>query len=183
MAQCAYNCDDLPAYDSALAGCTLTRSGGSSDIVFLLCGHGITDFSDGTQINAAIDAGTAKLLSNLKIGLAKGSPNTIDPVTSCGTSRVLNNTYTGTIFDAKVNETNGEYWNAVTAGYIFEGAILSNCTTEGQTDIAFVIENQISVSGSLVSPDVNTDLLRFEMDFTWTGTGAQIVAAPTGVWD
>lgn len=181
---CAYNCDDLPAYDSALAGCTLTRSGGSSNVVFLGCGHGITDFESAVQINAAIDAGTAWLVQNVRMGHAKGSPNLSDaPVTSCGTLRVINNTYTFTIFDAKVNATNGDFWNVVTAGYVFEGAIFSVCTTTGQTDIALVTESQVSVSGSLVNPDVNTELIRFELDGTWTGDGLSIVDAPVGVWD
>lgn len=183
MAQCAYNCDTLPSYNSTLAGCTLTRSGGSSNVVFLGCDHGITDFTDGTQINDAIDAGNAWLVQNVKIGHAKGSPNTVDPVTSCGTQRVLNNTYTFTLFDAKVNEENADFWNTVTAGYIFEGAIFSVCTTTGQTDIALVTESQVSVSGSLVNPDVKTDNIRFELDGTWTGDGLAVVAAPTGVWD
>ena len=184
MATCSsYNCLSLGAYNSTLDNCSTFRTGGTSAIVLLACDHQITDPTDGTAILAEIAAGRAWLVENLKVGISAGTPVTVDPITACSTPRVIKNTYSGTIFDAKVDATNNDFWNQLTNGYVIGGMIMNVCSTDGLSDIAIYVDAEISFSGGLVQPDVNTDLIRFEVSFTWNSVGYDIITAPTGVWD
>jgi len=184
MATCnSYNCDSLGAYSSTLDNCSTFRTGGTSNIVLLACGATLADPTDGAEINALIVAEQAWLIENVKAGIGAGTPVTVDPVTSCGTARTIKQTFTGTIFDAKVNETNTDFWNRLNNGYVIGGMIMSICSTDGLTDIALYIDAEVSFTGGLVSPDVNTELIRYEETFTFNATGYDVITAPTGVWD
>jgi hypothetical protein len=184
MATCtSYNCDALGSYNSTLDNCSVFRTGGTSALVFLDCDHQITDPTSGVQILAEIAAGRGWLVENLKVGFQAGSPVTVDPVVSCGTSRVVKNTYTMSIFDAKVDATNNDFWNQLANGYVIGGLIANICPTDGLADIAIYVDSEISFQGGLVSEDVNTGLIRFEMTATWQSVGYDVITAPTGVWD
>lgn len=184
MATCSsYNCLSLGSYNSTLDNCSTFRTGGTSAVVLLACDHQITDPTDGAAILAEIAAGRAWLVENVKVGISAGTPVTVDPITACGTAKVIKNTYTGTIYDAKVDATNNDFWNQLTNGYVIGGMILNVCGTDGLADIAIYVDAEISFSGGLVQPDVNTELIRFEVSFTWNSVGYDVVTAPTGVWD
>lgn len=184
MANCnSYNCLSLGTYNTTLDNCSTFRTGGTSSAVLLACGATLADPTDGTEINALIAASEAWLIENVKIGISAGTPVTVDPITACGTAKVIKNTYTGTIYDAKVDATNNDFWNQLTNGYVIGGMILNVCSTDSLADIAIYIDAEISFSGGLVQPDVNTDLIRFEVTFTWNSVGYDIITAPTGVWD
>lgn len=184
MATCStYNCAALGTYNTTLDNCSTFRTGGTSSFVILDCDHQITDPTDGTQINAEIAAGRAWLIENVKVGFPGGTPVTVDPVTSCGTTRVVKNTYTMSIFDAKVDATNNDFWNVLANGRVAGGLIANICPTDGLSDIALYIDAEVSFQGSLVSEDVNTGLIRFELTATWSSVGYDVITAPTGVWD
>lgn len=184
MATCSsYNCLSLGSYNSTLDNCSTFRTGGTSAIVLLACDHQITDPTDGAAILAEIAAGRAWLVENVKVGISAGTPVTVDPITACGTAKVIKNTYTGTIYDAKVDATNNDFWNQLTNGYVIGGMIMNVCSTDSLADIAIYVDAEISFSGGLVQPDVNTELIRFEVSFTWNSVGYDVITAPTGVWD
>lgn len=184
MATCnSYNCLSLGTYNSTLDNCSPIRTGGIFAALLIDCGVTISDPTDGTELNALIAAEQAWLVENVKIGIAAGTPVTVDPVTACGTPRVVKNTYTGTIFDAKLDATNNDFWNQLTNGRVIGGMILPICTTDGLSDIAIYIDAEISFSGGPVIPDVNTDITRFEISFTWNSVGYDVITAATGVWD
>lgn len=170
MANCAtYNCQSLSTFESTLSNCATYRAGGSSSIILLACGHSITDPTDLTAIEAAIAAGEAWRMENVKVGITPGSPETVAPVTSCGTERVINNTYTASIFASQVSEENATFVNSLTSGYVLGGIIFGVCETDGLTNLLLYVDEEVSVQGGLVLPDTNADLIRFEMTATWKG--------------
>ena len=79
MANCInYNCaDELGTQE--LLDCDGDNLGGASAVVFLACNHQLTDPSDGTEIQAEIDAGRAWLYKDVEIGIGKASAVKITP--------------------------------------------------------------------------------------------------------
>jgi len=184
MANCnSYNCDSLGAYNSTFDNCSTFRTGGTSALVLLACGAILADPTDGTEINALIAAEQAWLIENVKVGIQAGTPVTVDPVTSCGTPKVIKNTYTMSVYDAKVDATNNDFWNQLINGYVVGGFIANICSTDRLDDIAIYVDAEVSFSGGLVNPYVNTELIRFELTATWNSVGYDVITAPTGVWD
>lgn len=170
MADCAsYNCQTLNIFESTLANCATFRAGGSSSIILLACGHTITDPTDLEAIDADIAAGLAWRMENIKVGIAAGTPETVAPVTSCGTERVINNTYTATVFASQVSPENSEFVNALTSGYVLGGVIFGVCPTDGLTDMLLYVDAEVAAQGGLVLPDTNGDLIRYEFTLAWKG--------------
>lgn len=178
MATCqSYNCLDLPPYDETLDNCALYRKGGISQMVLLACGVEMTDPSDETELDALIAADQAWYLSNLKVGLDAPSPETVDPITSCGTARTVNNVYTGTLFDAKVSEANTLFYNQLIAGYAIGGALLKVCDTDGLAPMMIYVNAEVAFSGGLVVSDTNSELIRYELNFTFKTNSLETLAA------
>lgn len=170
MANCdSYNCQSLNTWESTLDNCATYRAGGSSSIILLACDHTITDPTDLAAIEAEIAAGRAWRMENVKVGFAPGSPETVAPVTSCGTERVINNTYSVTIFASQVSSDNTTFINALTSGYVIGGLIFGVCPTDGLTDMLIYADAEISFQGGLVLPDTNADVIRYEMTATFKG--------------
>lgn len=170
MADCAtYNCQELSVFESTLSNCATYRAGGSSSIIFLACGHDITDPTDLAAIEAAIAGGTAWRMENVKVGITPGTPETVAPVTSCGTERVINNTYTATIFASQVSQENSEFINTLTSGYVLGGVIFGVCETDGLTNIMLYADAEVAIQGGIVLPDTNADVIRYEITATWKG--------------
>jgi hypothetical protein len=170
MANCAsYNCQSLSTWESTLDNCATYRAGGSSSIILLACDHTITDPTDLTAINAEIAAGRAWRMENVKVGFTPGSPETVAPVTSCGTERVINNTYSVTIFASQVSSDNTTFINALTSGYVIGGLMFGVCPTDGLTDMLIYADAEISFQGGLVLPDTNADVIRYEMTASFKG--------------
>lgn len=168
MADCnSYNCDSLGSYDSTLDNCSPIRKGGSSQIVLLACGQTMADSSDEAELDALILAGNAWPLLNVKVGLSVSGQDTIDPVTGCGTSRVVNNNYTGTLFSAVVTANNTAFINKLIAGYVVGGMIIKICDTDGVDPMQVYIDEEIAFSGGLLLPETNADIIRYEVNFTF----------------
>lgn len=170
MANCAsYNCQSLTTYESTLSNCATYRAGGSSSIILLACSHTITDPTDLAAIEAAIAAGEAWRMENVKVGITPGTPETVAPVTSCGTERVINNTYTATIFASQISEANSVFINSLTSGYVLGGIIFGVCPTDSLTNILLYADAEVSIQGGLVLPDTNSDVIRYELTATFKG--------------
>lgn len=177
MATCqSYNCDSLGSYDQTLDNCALFRKGGSSQIILLACGAELTDSSDEAEVEALIAAEQAWYLPNVKVGLSAPTPETVAPITSCGTERVVNNVYTGTLYDAKVSATNTAFINQLIAGYVIGGMILKVCDTDGLSPMQIYIDAEVSFSGGLVLPDTNSDIIRYEVNFTFKSNSIETPA-------
>ena len=182
MANCAsYNCQSLSTWESTLDNCATYRAGGSSSIIILACDHTITDPTDLAAVEAEILAGRAWRMENVKVGFAPGSPETVAPVTSCGTERVINNTYSVTMFASQVSSTNATFVNALTSGYVTGGLMFGVCPTDGLTDMLLYADAEVSYTGGLVLPDTNSDVIRFEMTATFKGN-VEVYADTEGVF-
>lgn len=170
MATCAsYNCQSLSTWESTLTNCSPYRAGGSSSILLLACNHQVTDITDLASVTAEIAAGRAWRMENLKVSIAPGSPETIAPVTSCGLERVINNTYTATIYAAQVDPDNATFVASLTSGYVIGGIAFGVCPTDGLTDIILYANKEVSFQGGIVLPDLSSDAIRFEMTASWKG--------------
>lgn len=182
MANCAsYNCQSLTTWESTLDNCATYRAGGSSSIIILACDHTITDPTDLAAVEAEIAAGRAWRMENVKVGFAPGSPETVASVTSCGTERVINNTYSATIFASQVSADNSTFINSLTSGYVTGGLMFGVCPTDGLTDMLIYVDAEISYQGGLVLPDTNSDVIRYEMTATWKGN-AEVFDDTEGVF-
>ena len=178
MATCqSYNCDALGTYDQTLANCSLFRKGGVSEIVLLACGVTMTDPTDEAELTALIAAEDAWYMPNLKVGWDAATQETADPVTACGTSVVVNNLYSGTVFDAKVSETNTAFYNQLIAGYVIGGMLLKICDTDGLSSMMIYVDAEVNFSGGLIVPDSNSELLRYELNFTFKSNAIETIAA------
>lgn len=178
MATCqSYNCDSLGTYDQTLASCSLFRKGGVSEIVLIDCGITMVDPTDQTELDALIAASDAYYLPNLKVGWDAATQETADPVTACGTEVVVNNVYAGTIFDSKVSENNTEFYNQLIAGYVVGGMLLKICDTDGLTPMMVYVNAEINFNGSLIVPDSNSELIRYELNFTFKSNAIETLAA------
>lgn len=183
MATCAtYNCLSLDTWESTLDNCATYRAGGSSAIILLACDHQITDPTSVTQVDAEIAAGRAWLMENIKVGLTPQTPETVAPVTACGTERVINNIYQMSIFASQVNETNATFVNSLTAGYVLGGVIIGVCETDGLTNLLLYSDSEVAVQGGLVLPDNNSDVIRFEMTATFKTQGVDVYEDTEGVF-
>jgi hypothetical protein len=181
---CNYNCADTPAYDNSIEECgALIRLAGADTMVLLECDHGITDASDSVQIQAAIDAGRAHLLEELKIGFDEPSPvNAPAKRTSCGTIPIINYTRGLTIEDYKITTTNNTFWDVV-KGRVYGGAIIIACSTDGLSDVAFFIdEENVSISSFMNNGNDNDQAMFFTAKLAWKSlSNPDMVAAPTGL--
>lgn len=185
MATCSnYNCDSLTDHEVSNESCLGPRNGGSAQLIIFDCGITVTDPTDGTEINNLINAGSAYLVENVKAGLDAPSPVTIPSVTSCGSDRVINLDYTGTIEDYTVTETNtSAFWGPLAKGRTMGAMMLYLCEQDGYANKIVWIDAEISFSGGLVVPNVNTEAIRYELSFAFRKNGpVEFLDAPTGVF-
>lgn len=183
MATCvSYNCSSLTDWEAVLESCSTFRSGGTQSVILLACDHQITDPTDLAAIEAEILAGRAWRMDGLKAGLTPQTPETIAPVTACGTERVINNVYQLAIYAAQVSPENAAFINILTAGHVIGGLIIGVCPTDNQTDILLYADNEISFQGGLVNPDTNSDAIRFEVTANFKTQGIEVFYDTEGVF-
>lgn len=110
----AYNCVlDLPTYQ--VLDCFTYPKSGISGYIVALPGHGITDWSNETQINAAITNNKARVVGGCDRGVrgevSAGTPDYIDNPSGCSVAQVLvGYTHTGTLEDVNVGATNDQFY-------------------------------------------------------------------------
>lgn len=181
---CNYNCADTPAYENDIEECgALQRLAGADSMVLLECDHGITDASNSTQVQDAIDNGRAHLLENLKIGFDEpAAVNAPAKTTSCGTIPIINYTRGLTIEDYKVTAVNAEFWNVV-KGRVYGGAIVIACPTSGLSDVAFFIDSEnTTITEFLNNGNDNDQVMFYTVKAAWKSLNdPEMVAAPTGL--
>lgn len=140
-----YNCAEPPPYDSTLANCSSAVRGGGANVLFLLhCGTVINDPGDEAELNAAVLAGNATRVENIKLGFGVPAPVEIDPTTSCGSKKVSTYDRTADIEDFKVNVTNSDFWDTV-KDIVYEGFVVIECETKGLTQHTLFVDAEVSV--------------------------------------
>ncbi len=157
MANCLnYNCAELPDYSETIASCgSKVRLSGASYIILIECGTDeIANPSSASEINAAIAAGWATVVANVKVGFGDPSAVTQDPITSCSTAITVNFTRSITIKDYKVVTENTAFWNAAKRRS-FAQMIIFECETDGLDPLVSFIDSEITVESKRVFPDTN----------------------------
>lgn len=177
------NCTELPDY--ATNDCDEVLLGGSDQIVVLECGSGVTDPSNAAQIQAAITAGTAKLIQNVKFGIAL--PSAVDlPVTVSGQPpKVGTYDHTANLYDANVNATNMTFYNELCKGRQIEG-VLAYMNSENTPSCRWIAPPaSIFAKGGYTSPDDSTDVQHYEITLSWKDQNAnpEFVTTPAGIFN
>lgn len=101
--------------------------GGISSYGVLKTGHGITDFSNPTQVQAAITAGTLKLAKKVKCNYPEPSPVEGENPVACGSETIVDGfDHTFEIKDFNVNASNDEFYRQLNQSQ-FSGLIWYMC--------------------------------------------------------
>jgi hypothetical protein len=162
-----YNCDDLGEYDSTLAQCgAKRRTAGAATMYLLECGITPTDPGDQDELDALVTAGTATMISNVKIGFGQPAEITSEAITSCGTTEVINYTRTFTLEDGKVTLTNTAFWNQAKKR-VFNGAVLIECPTSGLDPLVTFIDAELSLGGYRDFPNTNEQIQKYVITGSW----------------
>lgn len=183
MSCTSLNCQEID--DFVPNDCDVVLLGGSDQMLLLFCGSGVTNPSNATQIQAAINAGTAKLIQNVKVGIPL--PTAVDlPVTVSGQPpKVGTYDHTLTAYDANVNATNMESYNTLGKGVQVE-AILLKMNSEATPSGRWIAPPaSIYFKGGYTSPDDSTDVQHFEYTAFWKDQDAnpEYVTLPAGIFD
>ena len=86
---CVSYCDSS-LLDHNLVNCNEYKLGGVSAILVGACGTELVNPEDEVEVQALIDAGTAKLIEDIRFALPAGSPVTVDSPIGCGTPIRIN---------------------------------------------------------------------------------------------
>jgi hypothetical protein len=167
--------------DHALIECDEYKLGGISQLIIGDCGTALADPSDGAEIQALLDAGTAKLIQNVRMSLPAGSPVTVDSPVGCGTTIRINEDRTATLFDANVLNGNVEFYNDLNNRKV-AWLLLYLCDSD---TVLYVNPPQaITASVSQIVPEQNNELQRFEGTFSWRDKNIPLqYNAPVGIFD
>ncbi len=179
--QCVDYCysDTLP--DPEVISCGTDPKGGVFAMVLLECNNQLTDPSSGTQVNAEIAAGRAKLVERISLSLEKPTPVTQESIIACETPQLTTYDRKGTYKNPNVTPQNVVFHNGLFDGRRFGGIILFYC---GEDDEDWVdwIDSTVKFTGGRVIPQKDTELQLFDGDFTYRGKKDPLrYAAPAGV--
>lgn len=178
-----YGCDPLEAY--SLNDCGKIYVGGFDAAILLECNHQITDPSNATQVQAALDNGTATLITEAYFSVEVASAVTVETIVACQPPRIVNYNRTGLYKNQNVNPANVDFHNTMFNGRVFGGIIIRSCAdNENATNYVYWVDRSVNFQGSFVGPGVNTDLQRFEGTFSWTSIdNPSMHAEPAGIFD
>lgn len=182
MANCVnYNCDDLQPH-TINEDCGDPLLGGLSDAVIFDCDHQVTDFTNGTQINAEIAASRAWLVKNIKVGIPLPTPVEIDSLKACGVQTLVNYDRTATWTDGNVNNFNTvDFYGPLLKGRTAGAVLLKECGNPNSK--ATLIDAETSFRGGKIVPDNNNELQRYEITLAWKSkTDPESINEPAGVF-
>lgn len=176
---CVSYCDES-LLSHNLINCNEYKLGGVSSIIVGSCGTTLADPSDATEIQALLDAGTARQIDDIRFALPAGSPVTVDSPIGCGTSIRINEDRTATLFDANVTDENVDFWDDVNNRRI--AWILAYSCDSGKV-IYINPSVGITTSAQFIIPEQNNELQRFEVVFSWRSKSIPAqYPAPTGIF-
>ena len=83
---------------------------------------------------------------------------------SCGTARVINENRTATFYDKNVSTENVLFFNQVKRNHLPQ----LSCITAIQAESFYIAPPvEVLVRGSVIVPDQDTDVIRFEGTLNW----------------
>jgi hypothetical protein len=156
--------------------------GGIGALGILKTGHEITDFSSQAQLQAAIDAGTLKIIKNIKAELPEPSPVEGENPLACGAETIVDGfDYTVEATDFNVNNVNDEFYRKLNLSQ-FAGLILYLCEEEQLR----VVETGVNFNSRLVIPRSNKEKQNYLVTAKWSQSVADefpvLHEAPEGIF-
>lgn len=177
-----YNCTEIGEHELLGQLCGGGRLSGAAHIIAGLCGTSLSSPSNATEINALLDAGTAKLIMNLKVALGVPSPILVDSTTACGTQDVATYDRTFTVEDFNVTQANCDFYSGMFGGRRFAWALLFECTTEGLTDQVTFINTTWKAFGGRNFENTNATFQKYSWTGSWRSKAEPCqFDAPTGI--
>ena len=180
----AYCAEQLPAH--TLNDCDYERTGAGDAMLVLACGHGITDPSDAAEVQAAIDAGTATLIKNVRVFYDRASPTLVDSNIPNRPQKVSRYERTATLRDANVNEANIAFYNLLATGRTFGGIIIKESGNDDEQKVRWINE-VVTFNGSDNLPESDTEFQNFEIQMLWRTRNNNVNPAmydvPVGIFD
>lgn len=157
--------------------------GGISAIAILKAGHGITDFSNATQTQAAITAGKYKIISPIKASLPAPSPVEGENPSACGAETIVDGfNYDIPFKDFNVNATNDEMYRQANLSQ-FSGVVLYMCAE----DQIRVVERGVNIVAGLMIPESNKEKQNYPVNIKWSqsvqGSFPVLHEAPDGIFN
>lgn len=178
----SYNCDDALG-SHVLNDCGVGTMGGYKNCILLECVNEITDPSDATEVQDAIDAGEAHLIKDVKLSIPAASPVKVDSQVANAPQIVTKYEFAGTMVDGNVNTSNRTFYNNLLDGRSFGGIILHNAD-EGKV---YWFDAEVRFEGSLIMPDNDGESERFETTFNYKTSPQNVVPGiytePAGIFD
>jgi hypothetical protein len=112
MASCDYNCTELPEHEKVQCGAY--RKGGIVTVGVLECDHSITNFSNATQANQAINDGKLTLITGVKAEYPDATPIEGENPLGCGSATILDGfDHVLNIQDYNVTSANDSFFEAL----------------------------------------------------------------------
>lgn len=182
LEECVDYCVDELGDHSPLQGCNPWLKGGNRNAIVLLCGHGITDPSNAVQVQAAIDAGTAKKITNAKFWIDAASEVTQTAPIACAPETITNYTRTGGFYDPNISSANTSFYDSLLGGINVVGVLIFSCGNPSTPQVKWV-NAETSFRGGYVSPETDDDFERYEGTLNWKSlNNPSIHTAPAGIF-
>lgn len=183
---CAINCGESDlSHESEDLICFGLHPAGSEDVIIFWCLDLVTDITNPTQIQAALDAGQALRASNLLFGSGEPTPTQGPKPTACGTPKVLYVTYNVDLTDYNYNQTNNELYGSLGAGRSPKAMLVRDCgTNPNYSDTSRYYEatsGGINFAGGLNSANNDDEAAFFHVAGTFKGT-VDIIPTPAGIF-
>jgi hypothetical protein len=142
----------------------LYRKGGISAYGVLKADHGITDFSNLTQVQDAITAGTLKVVKKIKANMPEPAAVEGENPTACGSDTIVDGyDYSFQVKDFNVNSNNDEFYRQLNQSS-YSGLILFFC----EEDEIRVIERNVTFNARPVFPESNKEKQHYMIDAKWS---------------
>jgi hypothetical protein len=156
--------------------------GGIGGAGVLKSDHGILDFANATQSQAAIDDGNLKVIKNIKAELPEPSPVEGENPLACGAETIVDGfDYTVEATDFNVNNVNDEFYRKLNLSQ-FAGLILYLCEEEQLR----VVETGVNFNSRLVIPRSNKEKQNYLVTAKWSQSVADefpvLHEAPEGIF-
>ena len=176
---CVSYCDEA-LLEHDLVNCGEYKLGGSPSVIIGSCGTTLTDPSSAEEIQALLDAGTARLISDIRFGMPAGSPVLVDSPVGCGSQIRINEDRTATLYDGNVTDNNNDFWNDLNNRKI--AWVLAYSCDSGKV-IFINPPGAITTSANFIFPEQNNELQRYEATLSWRDKNIPTqYAAPAGIF-
>lgn len=159
------------------------KKGGISAVAVLKKGHGITDYSNTTQVQAAINAGKFVIVDGIKGIVPEAAPIEGENPVACGAETILDGfNITTTWKDFNVSNNNNEFYRQLNNS-AFEGLVLFYCQ---QNEIE-VVEKKVTFAAlPATSPESNKEKRFYNITAKYTKAVGDafnsIYDAPEGIF-